>query len=149
MRVIVCAGLVLIATSLRAGAPAAATPEEEQKRFQGAWQLSAVEQNGINLTKDVLAEAKWVFEAEESTLEFRTNVRKSKLKLDPSTNPQHIDLVVTAGPDKGNTYRGIYKFVDDELILCLPVHTKVERPKGFSGNAGPQQALYVLKKKKA
>jgi uncharacterized protein (TIGR03067 family) len=54
---------------------------------------------------------------------------------------------VTAGPDKGKTYRGIYKFVDDELVLCFPGDTAAERPKEFSGNVGKGQALYALKKK--
>jgi hypothetical protein len=55
---------------------------------------------------------------------------------------------VTAGADKGKSYRGIYKFVGDELILCFARDPKVDRPKAFTGKAGSGQTLLVLKRKK-
>ena len=72
------------------------------------------------------------------------------MTLDPSKDPRQIDFAVTARDVKGKTYRGIYKFLDDELLLCFPVAARppVPDPRGISGNAGNGQALYVLKKKK-
>ena len=147
MRLILCGSLLLLATFLRAGEQPAPKSEEEQKKLQGVWLFTAIEQNGVKLGKDQLADGKWVFEGNNSTLKFGTTVQESKLTLDPSKDPRQINLAVNAGPDKGKTYRGIYKFVDDELIICFPGDTKAERPKEFSGNVGNGQALYVLKKK--
>jgi uncharacterized protein (TIGR03067 family) len=110
--------------------------------------FTGIEQDGTKVGKDQLAEGKWVFEGDKSTLKFGTSVQESKATLDPSKDPREINLEVTAGADKGKTYCGIYKFLDDELILCFPGDTKAERPKEFSGNAGKGQALYALKKKK-
>lgn len=132
---------------LKADGPAP-KPETEQRKFQGVWQFTTVEQDGTKLGQDKLADGKWLFESDKSTLKLGTSLQESKLTLDPSKDPRQINLAVTAGPDKGSTYRGIYKFVDDELILCFPGNTKAERPKEFSGNAGNGQAVYVLKKKK-
>jgi uncharacterized protein (TIGR03067 family) len=128
--------------------PPAPKPEADQRRFQGAWQFVAVEQDANKLPQEKLGDGKWVFEGDKSTLRFGTQLQEGKLTLDPSKDPRHIDIAVTAGPDKGTTYRGIYKFVDDELVLCFPGSTKAERPKEFSGKAGNGQAVYVLKKKK-
>jgi uncharacterized protein (TIGR03067 family) len=148
MRLTLCALTLLVVPALKADDPPAPKPEEEQRKFQGAWQFTAIEQDGIKPGQDKLADGKWVFEADKSTMKFSTSLQESKLTLDPSKDPRQVNLAVTAGPDKGATYRGIYKFVDDELILCFPGNTKAERPKEFNGNAGNGQAVCVLKKKK-
>jgi uncharacterized protein (TIGR03067 family) len=88
-----------------------------------------------------------VFEGDKSTLKVGTQVEEAIAKPDPAKEPKWIDLEVTSGRNKGATYRGIYKFVDDELLLCFPKDTKADRPTEFSGNAGNGQALTVLKKK--
>ena len=134
-------------------APAASGPgqtsklEEEQKKFQGVWQFSGFEQGGIKIAPEKFADAKWVFEGSKTTFMLGTTVQESTLTIDASKEPRHIDLMVTAGPDKGSVYRGIYKFLDGELILCFPGDTKAERPREFSGNAGPRRCCTSSRRK--
>jgi uncharacterized protein (TIGR03067 family) len=129
-------------------AQTAPKPESAQPKFQGLWQFYGVEQNGSKLTQEKLTDCKWEFDGDKYALKFFTTLQEGKVTLDPSKDSRQIDLAVTVGPDSGKSYRGIYKFFDDELILCFPGNTDAERPKTFSGNVGNGQVVYVLKKKK-
>jgi uncharacterized protein (TIGR03067 family) len=138
-------GLLLIALPLRAESPKAPDAKDELTKFAGVWLLSVAEQDG---RKGNSADLKWVFEGDKSTLKNGTQVEEAAVKLGPGRSPKWIDLEVTSGKNKGQTYQGIYKFVDDELLLCFPKDTKSERPAEFSGNAGNGQTLTILKRKK-
>jgi uncharacterized protein (TIGR03067 family) len=136
--------LLILAASLQAEPPKAPEAKDELKKFQGVWVISVAEQDGRKGTTD---DGKWVFESDKSTLKVGTQVEEAIAKLGPTKDPKWIDLEVTSGRNKGATYHGIYKFVDDELLLCFPKDTKADRPSEFSGNAGNGQALTILKKK--
>ncbi|HEX3146615.1 MAG TPA: TIGR03067 domain-containing protein [Gemmataceae bacterium] len=137
--------LLLLSLPLKAEPPKSPDAKDELKKFQGVWIISVAEQDG---RKGTTEDGKWVFEGDKSTLKIGTQVEESVAKLDPAKSLKWIDLEVTSGKNKGQTYHGIYKFVDDELLLCFPKDTKAERPTEFSGNLGNGQALTVLKRKK-
>jgi uncharacterized protein (TIGR03067 family) len=115
------------------------------KPLQGVWLISAVESNGVKVKPD---DAKWVLEGDKYTTKIGTQVQEGTVKVDPTKDPKWINLSVTAGSNKGQTYRGIYKVVDDELLLCFPKNTKADRPTELSGNTENGQTLMVLKRKK-
>lgn len=137
--------LLFVALPLKAEPPKAPDAKDELKKFQGVWIISVAEQDGRKGTTD---DGKWVFEGDKSTLKVGTQVEESVAKLDPAKSPKWIDLEVASGTNKGQTYHGIYKFVDDELLLCFPKDTKADRPTEVSGSAGNGQTLTVLKRKK-
>jgi uncharacterized protein (TIGR03067 family) len=122
--------------------------KSELKKFQGSWSLTGVEQNGIAGNKDQLAEVKWVQDGDKLTIKIGTSMKEATISLDPSKDPKAIDMLVTAGPGKGETSKGIYKFIDDELVLCFPQDYKGSRPKEFTAKAGSEQVLNTLKRKK-
>jgi uncharacterized protein (TIGR03067 family) len=135
----------LIIVSFTAFTVAGCKQDADLKGLQGVWLMTAAEADGVKVTP---SEAKWVFKDNTYTLKVGTMLQEGTVTLDPTKKPKSIDLTVTTGTDKGLTYRGIYKFVDDELLLCFPKDTKAERPKELSGNAGNGQTLTVLKRKK-
>jgi uncharacterized protein (TIGR03067 family) len=136
---------LFVVSSLGADPPKAADAKDDLKALQGVWLVSAVEADGVKASPD---DVKWVFEGDKYDLKAGTQVQQGTVKIEPAKNPKRIDLSVTSGNDIGMTYRGIYKIVDDELLLCFPKDTKAERPTEFSGNAGNGQILTVLKRKK-
>ena len=123
-------------------------PESDQLRFQGSWQLADMEKNGNKRGEADLKEIHWVFDGSKYTLKLHTTLQEGTVSLDSSQEPKQIDLAVTAGPDKDQTYHGIFKFVDDEIVLCFPDNTRGERPKTLTAAAGSGQIVYVLKRKK-
>jgi uncharacterized protein (TIGR03067 family) len=138
--------LLFIVVPLIADPPRPPDPKTDLKPLQGVWLISTVETDGMKVTVD---EAKWVLEGDKYTTRIGTQVQEGTAKVEPSRDPKWIDLSVTVGNDKGQTYRGIYKVTDDELLLCFPRDTKADRPTELSGNAGNGQTLMVLKRKKA
>jgi uncharacterized protein (TIGR03067 family) len=143
-----CTWVVLVGAAAAAPAPGADDPKAELKKFQGAWSLTSAEQNGVQGDRAQLAEVKWVWEGESCTVKVGTALKEHRTTLGPDKGPKAIDLLVTAGPGKGETSRGIYRFLDDELVLCFPTDTKAARPKEFTGKAGSGQLLLTLKRKK-
>jgi uncharacterized protein (TIGR03067 family) len=67
------------------------------------------------------------------------------LKLDASANPKTLDLLFTAGPEKGNTALGIYELGGDDWKLCLTTRGG-DRPEKFATQAGSGHALETLKR---
>jgi uncharacterized protein (TIGR03067 family) len=61
--------------------------------------------------------------------------------LDPSKDPKHIDFVISQGQYRGKTRRGIYKFVDSKLILCVAAPDK-DRPSEFKDEPGKGHILW-------
>jgi uncharacterized protein (TIGR03067 family) len=123
------------------------TPDDKDdlKALKGVWLVSVVESNGVKVSPD---DAKWDFVGDKYTVKVGTQIQEGTAKVESAKNPKRIDLSVLSGNDKGLTYQGIFKIVDDELLLCFPKDTKAERPTEFSGNAGNGQTLMVLKRKK-
>jgi uncharacterized protein (TIGR03067 family) len=137
--------LLIVVSSLGADPPKAPDAQDDLKTLQGVWTINAVESDGVKVKPD---DAKWVLEDNKYTTKVGTQVQEGTVKIDPKKDQKWIELMVTSGKDKGLTYRGIYKFVDGELLWCFPKDTKTERPKEFSGNAGNGQTLTDLKRKK-
>jgi uncharacterized protein (TIGR03067 family) len=70
---------------------------------------------------------------------------RGKLILDPAGQPKTFDLKFTAGPEKGNTNRGIYKLDGDVWQICLDTRG-LGRPREFSTAGAPGRALETLQR---
>jgi uncharacterized protein (TIGR03067 family) len=137
--------LLAVVSPLGADPQKGSDAKGDLKALQGVWLMTAVESDGTKVTPN---DAKLVVKDNTYTLKVGTTLQEGTVTIDPGKNPKSMDWAVTSGPDKGLTYRGIYKFVDDELLVCFPKDTKAERPTEISGNAGNGQTLTVLKRKK-
>jgi uncharacterized protein (TIGR03067 family) len=123
------------------------TAKDELKKFDGAWRLVTLEQDGVKIGKDQ-ADVTWLFDGEKYTLKVGTSIQEGTLRVAVDKDRHTIDLTVTAGDGKGKVYKGIYKFVDKELVLCFPKDTALDRPTELTGKAGSGQHLYVLQRSK-
>lgn len=132
--------------SLFAMCMAVADGAGDQEKFQGAWQRVSITDDGKKV--EGAEKGSVVFSGSEYTLKDGDTVKgKGTYKLDASKTPKEFDVVPDAGPYKGKTLKGIYKFDGDQLIYCLagPDH---DRPTEFASPAGMKLRLYVNKRVK-
>src|SRR4029077_3860953 len=67
--------------------------------------------------------------------------RTATYRIDPTTSPRQIDLVTR----NDRIFRGIYKFEDEDLIVCLQPGDRVDRPDDFTAPDGTDRILIRLK----
>src|ERR1700674_786901 len=118
------------AISLLAAGLAFADNGSDNKKFQGAWQRVSIIDDGKKVGG--AEKGSVVFSGNEYTLKDGDTVKsKGTFKLDESKKPKEFDVMPGAGPYKGKTLKGIYKFDGDQLIYCM-AGPGLERPKEFA-----------------
>ena len=70
---------------------------------------------------------------------------EGRVEIDESAKPKAIDLVFTAGPEKGNRNVGIYKLAGHKWTLCLATRGEL-RPTKFATIAASGLALQTLER---
>jgi uncharacterized protein (TIGR03067 family) len=111
--------------------------------LQGSWSVTALNVEGQKMSAGMLANAQIAIEGNRFTSTGMGSVYKGTLELDTSKSPQHLTMKFDAGPEKGNTNRGIYKLDGDTLKICLATRGIV-RPSRFAAPAGSGFALETL-----
>jgi uncharacterized protein (TIGR03067 family) len=66
--------------------------------------------------------------------------------MDPGKTPKAIDLTVTEGPQKGQTFHGIYKLEGDTYSVCPNVEPGKDRPTEFATRPDSGLMLVVWKR---
>jgi uncharacterized protein (TIGR03067 family) len=123
--------------------------KKDRKKYEGTWQVVALEVDGNKANEEdakkitVINEAdgKWAIEVEGKV------VARGTSEIDPTKKPKTVDLTMTEGDDKGKTFLGIYEFGDDTRKVCLAQAGK-DRPTEFAVPAGSGHILAVLKRVK-
>ena len=137
--------------TLLAGLPAADADDAKKDlaKLQGNWTAVSIKYNGQEFAEKL--KLKFVFKNDQVTIEGDDEVKKEypkvTLKIDPSTTPHCLDLIVLAGVQKDAAMEGIYEIKGDELRICVKVFGK-ERPGEFASADGSSIALVVLKREK-
>jgi uncharacterized protein (TIGR03067 family) len=124
--------------------------KKDRKKYEGTWQVVALEVEGNKADEEdakkitVINEAdgKWAIEAEGKV------VAKGTSEIDPTKKPKTVDLTMTEGDDKGNTFLGIYEFADDNTRKVCLAQAGKDRPTEFSSTAENKHILAVLKRVK-
>jgi uncharacterized protein (TIGR03067 family) len=98
--------------------------------------LGADEVKGMNI---VFADSLLV------VLRNTTLLHLSKLKVDPTKTPKSVTATVVDGPQKGDTFLGIYAWEGDTLTICYDPQGN-DRPKEFKTTAGSGLVLLVCKR---
>lgn len=136
----------LLAIGLLAVGSAFAYAAGDQDKFQGAWQRVSIIDDGKKV--DGAEKGSVVFSGSEYTLKDGDTVKsKGAFKLDESKSPKEFDVMPAAGPYKGKTLKGIYKFDGEQLIYCI-AGPDLDRPKDFASPAGSKLRLYTNKRVK-
>jgi uncharacterized protein (TIGR03067 family) len=79
----------------------------------------------------------------------------AEYQVDALTAPQHIDMLFYMEDELGRrglwrTWRGIYRFEKDELLLCFDaaLNKQSERPTEFKTKAGSDVVVYRMRREK-
>jgi uncharacterized protein (TIGR03067 family) len=119
------------------------TKDKALELLQGSWTVTSLEMEGQSTPAAMLASARIVIEGKRFRSTGMGAVYEGVLELDSSTKPQQLDMKFDAGPEKGNTNRGIYQLKGDTLRICLATRGGA-RPKQFQSPPGSGFALETL-----
>lgn len=144
--------LLTVGTILTAGQCAwAETLRSEYNQMQGGWTLLRAERDrrvvddppdGSNL---VVRGNRYTIGPMSTALPVggrSGGAESGQITLNSSRWPREIDLTVSAGPDAGKVYRGIYEIVGDTQRVCFAPPGK-SRPTSFDAVPGSGQTAYV------
>jgi uncharacterized protein (TIGR03067 family) len=111
--------------------------------LQGVWTVTTMEVDGQPMPSAMLGDARIVIEGSRFTSMGMGAVYEGTLELDASISPARLDMEFDAGPEKGNTNRGIYQLDGETWKLCLATRGTV-RPTNFASTAGSGFAVETL-----
>jgi len=142
--------LSLVFTGLfLAAEPPKDAAKAELAKLQGSWTTASLQYNGKDITAKY--KLKFVFKEDQATIEGSDAVKKEyakiTFKLDPSTNPACVDMIIAGGTQKDAVIEGIYELKDDRLKICAKVFGK-DRPGEFASAEGSSTVLLVLMREK-
>ncbi len=135
------------ACPLAMGDDAADAIKQDQKLFEGHWQIvslsisgnSTAEEDAKSVNISIDADGKLTIEADGKV------VGRATLTIDPARKPKSIDMLTTEGENKGQVSMGIYEITEDTHRVCYAPPT-VDRPTEFSSTGGSGLILAVLKR---
>jgi uncharacterized protein (TIGR03067 family) len=120
-------------------------PRGDAARIQGSWRVVRVEDSGLAVNEPFLMTRQYIFDGHRAIVRARgrpvavswvgewveRNIKSPSFKLDPTSTPKAIDLVL---PDF-STMRGIYDLDGDRLRISFSGPSgkaAMTRPTGFS-----------------
>jgi uncharacterized protein (TIGR03067 family) len=123
--------------------------KKDLAKMQGVWQVVRGEEDGEPSSDYLLQNLKLTIKGDQLGLTGHDlaaeKASKLTVKIDPSTTPRCIDLMIDAGSLKGDVLEGIYEWQGDGLKLCLHL-TRGNRPLEFDTSKGSNRVLFVLKR---
>jgi uncharacterized protein (TIGR03067 family) len=142
--------LALVAAWLVA-AERADSVKEELKRLQGTWTPVSGSYSGKKLSAAaVQQEARLVIQGGRFTLQRpKDEAWKGTVTVNPAKKPKTLDLKITEGEDKGETFEGIYELQGDTLKVCYNTALGLgDRPTSFDSGLSKGLLLVVFKRGK-
>src|SRR5215467_8256644 len=88
-------------------------------KLQGTWNITSLETDGQPISSTVLNGARITIINNKFKSTGMGEDYEGRVEIDESAKPKTFDLVFTAGPEKGNRNRGIYKLTAKSWTLCL------------------------------
>jgi uncharacterized protein (TIGR03067 family) len=142
---------VVTITLFMSGALVAAdkSATNDKARLQGTWRIVSVEIDKKPLSMDDLKDARLVVSGDHYSFALGKDRLEITYKMDEGKKPKAIDLTIVEGPEKGKTYRGIYKLEGDTYTICRSTEPNNERPTGFATQPGSGLMIVVWKRAKA
>lgn len=136
-------------TATERTSPAVETPAAREAAWlAGEWKVKQVEAGGGPLfTPEELKTARVTFGNGRAALSgFQVLfLRDFTFTIDPTQTPKSIDITLSAGPRKGETFRGIYVARRDEVRFCLRLdNVGLPRPAGFATSPGSGIHTFIL-----
>lgn len=111
-------------------------------KLQGTWKIVSLEIDGQAMPH---GDAQVVVNGSSFTTTGMGATYQGTMLVDTAVKPHTLDMVFNAGPEKGNTNRGIFEVDGDVWKLCLNM-TGGERPATFATKPGSGIALEILRR---
>lgn len=141
--------LILAFVALASGAvkPAGGVAGDDLEDFQGTWNFVTLEVEGSKVPDAMLTASRMIIKGDSFKSINGLVTYEGTIKIDTSKTPKTLDLMFTAGPEKGKTALGIYGLEGDNLKICLSLRDG-NRPTEFVSKQGSAHALETLKREK-
>ena len=110
------------------------TLDQEMAKFQGAWKVELIAENGIAEPDAETKKFEIVIKGNTIHVKMEGRDETMDFKIDPDKSPKNIDITPHYGDDKGKTAPGIYEFDGDRLRICAC--PKGKRPAKFATAQG-------------
>jgi len=110
--------------------------------LQGTWKIVNLEIDGQPMPP---GDAQVVVSGSSFTTTGMGAKYQGTMRVDTSVVPHTLDMVFSAGPEEGNTNRGIFKVDGDTWTLCLNMPGG-KRPAAFATKPGSGLALETLQR---
>jgi len=126
-----------------------AKPKGDQEKLQGTWTCVSAVSNGKPWPQESASGFVRKLIIKGETVHWLYGpclVEDGVLKLDPGANPKSLDISFMGL--KNLSWKGIYRFDDDRLTICMRnfyLPKLDNRPKNFSGEKDSGSTLIVLK----
>jgi uncharacterized protein (TIGR03067 family) len=109
-------------------------------RLQGTWHVTSIEADGQTLAAAAFDGATIVIKGSLFISLSMGATYEGTVDIHQTRKPKSLDLVFTAGPEKGNRNLGIYRLDGDRWTICLATRGNT-RPKTFATKPGTGIAL--------
>jgi uncharacterized protein (TIGR03067 family) len=129
-------------------AAAADEPKTDQEAIQGKWVVKSLIVNGQPSPADTFKNLRLEIKGDKYLITHDGETASRTFKLDPTKAPKAIDITYDDGPNKGKTGHAIYVIEVDTIKICRYEQPEMERPKGFSAEAGSGRVLITWKRVK-
>lgn len=116
-------------------------------QLQGTWHVMSIEMDGTRVPSSAIGESQIVVAGNQFTSLAMGATYEGTLELQEKARPKSLDLLFTAGPERGNRNPGIYKLEGTRWTICLATRG-TNRPKVFSSKSGTGVALQTLSRTK-
>lgn len=117
---------------------AAAAPKDDPDKLQGTWSLVSAVRDGRDVPDDEVSRTTLVIKGDAFTFPEDARVGtgpSGTFTIDPSRTPRAIDATPSSGPNKGETWLGIYEIAGDLYKVAFAPPGKA-RPTRFVSEPG-------------
>ena len=139
---------VTLAMLLGADNPGNVDDKNDVDPLQGSWTMFLCFVNCEELSPDQVKSGELVVDDNEYRPKLGASATATTIKVDSSKVPHAIDFTYTAGPQKGQMVKGIYKIEGDDLTICRGLTDRAERPTEFAASVDSNLLLVVWKRAK-
>ncbi|MFZ4619322.1 MAG: TIGR03067 domain-containing protein [Bacteroidota bacterium] len=114
--------------------------------IDGNWQAVEAQLGGNQIDEEFLSVITLSIAKDQCEIHIGGNADKGTLKFIPHVVPMAFDFTSVEGPNKGKTYKSIYKLTGGYLIICFNTEGP-DRPKTFLSTA--ENHLHLVRYKRA
>jgi uncharacterized protein (TIGR03067 family) len=115
------------------------------EKLQGVWKVTFLEADGRQVPGSTLEGSQVIITKNKFKSVGMGADYTGTVEINEFCKPKTLDLVFSAGPEKGNRNLGIYKFAGSKWMLCLATRG-TKRPDKFATVAGSGFALETLER---